>query len=225
MTNRRKFLAGVGALASGSAAAVGTGAFTSASAERDANINVVADSNGLMELSSVTSGDLVREENGELLIDFTSGQDASGVNLNSEYEVGDPNFGSGNVSNPAFLLQNNSDNDVDLTITYTVDSLSDIQTNGSFLTIHAEDREDNEYIQNSLPGNATYNLNDSGYSPKGGIVVTKDNLDSNGQVSGSVPTISPGDAVRFAIYVNTTRPNASTSESLTGGLELRTDQV
>lgn len=223
--DRRKFLIGAGSLAAGGAAAMGSGAFTSASAERDITVDVVGDSSGLMALMPDTSGDIVREENGELVIDFTSDGDASGVNINSEYEVGDPNFASGNVSEPAFLLQNNSDNDVELTVTYTVDDPSAINQNGSFLTVHAEDRADNEYIATDLPSGATYNLNDSQYGPRGGLEVSNDTINNNGETSGVVPTVSPGDAVRFAIYVNTTRPNASTSEDLTGDLELRTDQV
>ena len=50
MAKRRKFLAGLGALASGSAAAVGTGAFTTASAERRMEVRVASDSNGYIGL-------------------------------------------------------------------------------------------------------------------------------------------------------------------------------
>ena len=86
---RRKFLIGVGSLAAGSAAAMGTGAFTAMSATRDANIDVVTDSNGLIGLVDTTDSDVVRTtDNDELTIDFTADGSAGGVNGDSQYQVG-----------------------------------------------------------------------------------------------------------------------------------------
>ena len=48
---RRKFVIGAGALASGSAAALGTGAFSSVEADRDATVDVVNDSDGYLSLT------------------------------------------------------------------------------------------------------------------------------------------------------------------------------
>jgi hypothetical protein len=53
MANRRKFLAGLGALASGSAAAVGTGAFTSVSANRDLSVAVADDADALLSIDDI----------------------------------------------------------------------------------------------------------------------------------------------------------------------------
>lgn len=50
MAKRRKFLAGLGALASGSAAAVGTGAFTSVEAERNIDIETAGDESALLQI-------------------------------------------------------------------------------------------------------------------------------------------------------------------------------
>lgn len=50
MAKRRKFLAGLGALASGSAAAVGTGAFTSVEAERNIDIETAGDKSALLQI-------------------------------------------------------------------------------------------------------------------------------------------------------------------------------
>ena len=97
---RRKFVVGLGALAAGSSAAVGTGAFTAAEINgRDANINVVSDTDGLIGLKAGGS-DLVSDDGGEngnqLAIDFDpDGADGSGVNPNSTYQVG----GLGGVDN------------------------------------------------------------------------------------------------------------------------------
>lgn len=53
MAKRRKFLAGLGALASGSAAAVGTGAFTSVRADREVLISVAPDNNAYLQLEEL----------------------------------------------------------------------------------------------------------------------------------------------------------------------------
>ena len=52
MANRRKFLAGLGALASGSAAAMGTGAFSSIEADRTMTTNVVSDEDAYLALEA-----------------------------------------------------------------------------------------------------------------------------------------------------------------------------
>ncbi|WP_141212912.1 hypothetical protein [Halorubrum sp. Ea1] len=52
MTKRRKFLAGLGALATGSAAAMGTGAFSTVSAERTVSIEVTGDANAYLGLEA-----------------------------------------------------------------------------------------------------------------------------------------------------------------------------
>ena len=92
MANRRKFLAGLGALASGSAAAVGTGAFSSVSAQRSINVGVADDSDALLALDAKTSGDdtndnadYAEETNNAISINITSSnsnlnQNPSGVN-------------------------------------------------------------------------------------------------------------------------------------------------
>ncbi len=88
---RRKFLIGVGALASGSAAAVGTGAFTSAVVSRSADITVQNDSNAYLQLEAGGArgvGDRVGQDNGELYIDFDRNASGSGVNDNAKYQLG-----------------------------------------------------------------------------------------------------------------------------------------
>ena len=70
MANRRKFLAGLGALASGSAAAVGTGAFTTASAERTMEVRVADDSAGYVGLYA-TDSMFSSKEDGQVKVDFS----------------------------------------------------------------------------------------------------------------------------------------------------------
>ncbi|MFO7926455.1 MAG: hypothetical protein ACQET5_10080 [Halobacteriota archaeon] len=93
---RRKFVIGMGALASGAAASVGTGAFTAMQADgREANINVVNDANALVALRAGGT-ELVTEKDGQLHIDFDlEDGGGDGVNPNSTYVVG--GLGGGNV--------------------------------------------------------------------------------------------------------------------------------
>ena len=99
MANRRKFIAGLGALATGSAAAMGTGAFSTMTAERTANINVTNDASGLIGLSA--KGEQASKENGELYIDTSAGNGSgsSGVNPNSTYQFGKTEDATWDVSN------------------------------------------------------------------------------------------------------------------------------
>ncbi len=89
---RRKFVIGLGALASGAAAATGTGAFTAAQLDdRTANIGVVNDSNGLVGLKAGET-DYVTNSGGsggnELMIDFDPDDNGTGINPDSTYQVG-----------------------------------------------------------------------------------------------------------------------------------------
>ncbi|RLM52570.1 hypothetical protein [Halorubrum sp. Atlit-28R] len=90
MANRRKFLAGLGALASGSAAAVGTGAFTSVSADRSVSVDVADDSDALLaiEPQATPNGNEYASvsTDGTIELDF-SGTDIGGGGLNRNAET------------------------------------------------------------------------------------------------------------------------------------------
>jgi hypothetical protein len=95
---RRKYLAAIGSLAAGGAAAMSTGAFTAAELDpRASNISVVNDTNGLIGLNAGPT-QLVSNNGGansnELVIDFST-QGGDGVNPNSKYQVG----GLGGIDN------------------------------------------------------------------------------------------------------------------------------
>ena len=89
---RRKFVVGLGALAAGTSAAVGSGAFTAAELSgREAEISIVDDTDGLIGLEAGSS-ELVNDEGGagenQLAIDFDVDGAGDGVNPNSTYQVG-----------------------------------------------------------------------------------------------------------------------------------------
>lgn len=97
--DRRKFLIGAGSLAAGSAAAVGTGAFTQVNADRTLSIDVAGDASAFLSISKAKdSNDNVYpnakeyveiDDNGEVSLDFTQVEDtedasASGINRNAK---------------------------------------------------------------------------------------------------------------------------------------------
>lgn len=86
--NRRKLLAALGLLSGGGAVVTGTGAFTSASAERDVAVQVADDSNGYLSIDQVSgspnSQQYANQNGGEFGIDVSgSGNGGSGVNVDA----------------------------------------------------------------------------------------------------------------------------------------------
>ena len=89
MTQRRKFLLGMGSLAAGGAAAMGTGAFTSVSADRSVDVQVADDSDALLRIVPDERGgsqtpnaqEYVDTSGGTVSLDFTStSEGATGIN-------------------------------------------------------------------------------------------------------------------------------------------------
>ena len=72
---RRKFLIGAGSLAAGGAAAMGSGAFTTSSAERTVDVNVAADTNGFVEITALDDKYASGTGDGQLELDFNSDSD------------------------------------------------------------------------------------------------------------------------------------------------------
>jgi len=143
---RRKFIVGLGSLAAGGAAVTGTGAFSAMSASRDATIDVVNDTDGLIALRAGPQADgrVYETDGGELKIDFTSGAGGQGVNVNSRYQVGTWNTAGGDSDSdlswsssnpdllkqssggitPAFEIHNLDDTSHDVAVEYEVDNPS-----------------------------------------------------------------------------------------------------
>jgi hypothetical protein len=80
MVKRRKMLLGLGSLAAGGAAAMGTGAFTSTEANRSMYISRADDSQAFLQLTACTgpNGDFVYDYGDDLEVDI-SGDDWTGV--------------------------------------------------------------------------------------------------------------------------------------------------
>lgn len=96
--DRRKLLISMGSLAAGSAAALGTGAFTSVSASRSISVKTASDSDALLAIrpgatadydaatnsSSTANAAYVSTANGQLQIDLDSDSGASGTGVNDD---------------------------------------------------------------------------------------------------------------------------------------------
>ena len=80
---RRKFVVGLGALASGSAAAMGTGAFNFANVERSITIDTAGDDSAFLALES--ESEYTNNSGDQLAFDFETGESGSGINENSDY--------------------------------------------------------------------------------------------------------------------------------------------
>ncbi|MDB2276470.1 hypothetical protein PM022_18440 [Halorubrum ezzemoulense] len=132
MAKRRKFLAGIGALASGSAAAVGTGALSTASVGRTVAADVTNDANAQIGLVAGDVSDISQKSNGEIELSLTGDGDGLGVNTNSVYKwgTGDDNY--------AFALVNNDDS------TYEVIDFTYELNDTSWLDANYDYKEDSE---------------------------------------------------------------------------------
>lgn len=102
---RRKFVAGLGSLAAGAAATIGTGAFNSAQINDrtfQATVRVDNNTNQLLRLATGNSPYATLDGDGKLLVDIDA------LAQDSEYEFSD-----------LYRVQNNGQNNVDLSITIT----------------------------------------------------------------------------------------------------------
>ncbi|WP_147437703.1 MULTISPECIES: hypothetical protein [unclassified Halorubrum] len=98
---RRKYLAGLGALAAGSGAAVGTGAFTSVTADRGVSVAVADDADALLAIEpedTPNGNEYADVSGGEVLLDFSntnetfaesSDDGASGINGDADTTIRD----------------------------------------------------------------------------------------------------------------------------------------
>lgn len=94
---RRKFVIGMGALASGTAAVIGTGAFTSVTAARDIDVEVADDASAYLRLEGTggANSHYVTDDGngGTLTIDLSSdnatGKGGQGVNPDAVTEIDD----------------------------------------------------------------------------------------------------------------------------------------
>jgi len=113
--DRRNFVIGLGALSAGSAAAVGTGAFSSVSANRDISVEVADDSEAYLTLQS-ESEYAVENGDGVLELDFSEQVSGGGEHMGESQIM---EFGPGdsykNPDEAVFSIQNRGSQEVQIT--------------------------------------------------------------------------------------------------------------
>ncbi|WP_225332880.1 DUF1102 domain-containing protein [Halomicrobium urmianum] len=147
---RRKFIATVGSLAAGSAAAVGTGAFTSVTASRNVDVKVANDASAYLRLEGTGGPNThyVTEDGsgGTLTIDLSSDNETSaggqGVNLDAVTQIDE-----------LFDVENQGTQEVEVTIDKT-------GANSDLVEFHASNSYDDE-IGSSADNGVTLGPGDS----------------------------------------------------------------
>jgi len=208
MVKRRKMMIGMGALAAGSVAGIGTGAFTSASIpDRQVTANVDDDVNSQIALVPGSDPD-VSLSGGQIQLDL-SGSGGEGVNINSTYTWGDP----GDPANDyAFKIVNNDQQSYMLKMNYYFDDPSWITSVGSgvgndqsFIKFQLFDAV-GSYSSTYPDQRGSYNKDYSLGMPHGS---------GFGSNSGSY-RFNPGEEYYMVVSTNTEGSRASTDDDLSG---------
>ena len=241
---RRKFVIGLGALTTGTAAAVGSGAFTAAQiSDRDADIEVSADDDALIQLipgnevaddEDGTVGDhRVGHEDGQLFISFDDdeGGTGTGINRNAYYQVGsvdDNELGTlqGGIDGGDFSGPNPLDD--------TLASDTSIEDDPAFVI--RNESEDERLIELSYDETATPDEEEAtgilgmfapgatdDFGSGGAAVLTLDPAD-DGEVSDQTTAeLPPGEEAFVALFIKT--ENVDTDDSYQGSLRVNAGEA
>ena len=173
---RRKYIAALGSLAAGGAAIGGTGAYATASAGREIDVQVRSDTNAYLGITG--DPDYTSETNGTLEVNFDNNGDGTGLNANATTEFTD--------------LLTVTNQGTELVLVWV--NLNDLNTNigpdpgtsdGSYATAYLS-------MQDSALANGT----GSGMDGGGGTSGTQGTSGSPGQWGVFVP---PGESVDIAL--------------------------
>lgn len=244
---RRKFLIGLGSLAAGTGAVLGTSATNNFDVyDRGTSIDVVADGgSGVIGLLDTSPGDIVNTDGDDKLeIDFAEYSASDGVPLDSYIELGNTNNFPGEAipsnsypsppglsANSVFAVANYAaGQDIELEYEYVAGDSFNVNEQGSRMAIGY--RYDTSVKSNTGVGdNSPAGWSSSPYD--------KDASSGDTLISETIgTTLSPGEEVHFAVVVNTggvtsgqTIPGfydgsgVSTDEDLSGELNFSATQV
>ncbi|MYL68634.1 hypothetical protein [Halorubrum distributum] len=216
MTNRRKFLIGLGAATAGSAAAFGTAASTTFNLnDRNVGANITTDSSGAVAFTDNSDGDIINQTNGEIEIDFAEGA-GSGVNVGSTVTLGSDSFFYGtpipSPKNNAFAITNQTTAPIELEIEFEAGEDFTANANGSEMIIGIDDGKGNGWADPE--GVKPINV-DSSLSSGDTVSVSYD--PSEGTAPKKMPS---GESVYAAILVDADNDGSSTEENLSGVLNI-----
>jgi hypothetical protein len=146
---RRKVLAGIGSLAAGGAAAIGTGAFTSVEADRQVDVQIASDANAYLGLdNSGDANDAYFNTSGdEYAVDFAdSGNGGTGVNPNAN-----------TVAESVFTIENQGTQEV----TVSLSGSGDISVQGQGTEVSAPSSDGINASLDDDAGDATLGVGES----------------------------------------------------------------
>ena len=119
--NRRNVLIGLGTVAAGGGAVLGTGAFSQVEAERTVNVGVSGDASAAVELTANTSVDGVTQDgsgaNNELSIKLTNVNDGALTSIGVVNDINSP----GSVDTQAFTIGNGTSSPYDIEVNDATD--------------------------------------------------------------------------------------------------------
>ena len=169
--NRRNVLIGLGAVAAGGGAALGTGAFSSVEAERTVNVGVNGDASAAVELVANTSVEGVTQDGGagnELSIELTNVNDGALTSIGVVDDINNPS----SVSTQAFTIGNGTSSDYKIDVNDATDLQfwAEIDSGGT--------AQDITSTTLTVASNETYNV--------AVIINTDDNTDDTGSFNSNV---------------------------------------
>ena len=149
--NRRNVLIGLGAVAAGGGAALGTGAFSSVEADRTVNISTAGDSSALLSLTLDTAS-----YNG---LSDTSGSDSGPNNENTiQIDLESINDNAVTTFDDALIIENNGNNSVDLSI--NDDSLNGVTFTLNDSSVKADAADDTDQTTADIEVDTTQSVSD-----------------------------------------------------------------
>lgn len=188
MRSKVVVLVGVLVLAS---TAFGASAFTSATIDRSATMDVKTDDKGLIALEDGTSGPLVHQKSsGALEIDLAESQTA-GANINSTYKFGNP---SDPVNQTAFNITNRGGETHDVSLEYVLNN-ADTGSSAQNVKYMVYDPDDSD------PDTAEYTVTEEDSGPK-------------------TLTLTSGETYNVVVVIDT-NSEVVTGDDLSGTLKVR----
>jgi hypothetical protein len=210
---RRKFVVGLGALATGTAAATGTGAFTNVSAQRSVNVELSDDSNAFLGLEPGESELVTDDGNGNIQINIDgTNATGSGANMNATTTIGDPDNPTDEY---AFKVTNQGTQSVMFKMNYYFNNTGWIQNAGqgqSHINFEVFANA-NESASRDYPDQRNYNRDYSLGNAEGS---------GFGSNTGGY-RFNVGEAYYVVITIDTTGDNASESDDLSGTAVIEAD--
>jgi len=210
---RRKFIAGLGSLAAAGAAGIGTGAFTSVSAQRSVSVELSDDSSAFLGLEPGDSNLVTDNGDGNLQIqiDGTNAQ-GSGANMNAVTTIGDPD---NPADEHAFKVTNQGTQSVMFKMNYYFSNTDWIQGAGQGQShinfeVFANANESNA---KDYPDQRGYNRDYSLGNPEG----SNDGSNTGGY------RFNVGEEYYVVITIDTTGPDAAESDDLSGTAVIEAD--